>query len=324
MENIFLFIFLLSPVLLIIGLVKPGLFSKVLKTEISRGKALIISLGIASISFMLFGFTAKPTVKTSETKATPVTQEQKNNETLGSSVVVPQPTLTPEPPNKEKATVVKVVDGDTMDFSINGKTERVRVIGINTPETVDPRKSVECFGKEASNKAKELLKVGAEVKLEADASQDNRDKYSRLLRYVWIDESTDFGLKMIKDGYAYEYTYEIPYKYQSSYKQVQKETEEGKRGLWADNVCLITPKPTVKPTTKPTSAPVIYIAPTNPPSKTPSNNTGGSWSCDCSKTCPNISSCEEAQYLLNVCGCGARDGDKDGIACDGAPLHCQN
>src|SRR3989344_1151435 len=64
---------------------------------------------------------------------------------------------TQKPQAPREYAVVKVVDGDTVDLSINGKVERVRLIGMNTPETVDPRKPVECFGKEASNRAKELL-----------------------------------------------------------------------------------------------------------------------------------------------------------------------
>ena len=66
-----------------------------------------------------------------------------------------------------------------------------------------------------------------------------------------------------------------------------------------------TPKPTAKPTTTPTVKPTL----------TPTT-AGGEFSCNCSKTCPNMISCAEAQYQLNVCGCGARDSDKDGIACD--------
>lgn len=81
----------------------------------------------------------------------------------------------------------------------------------------------------------------------------------------------------------------------------------------------LTPKPTIY---IPIATPTIYHAPTLAPRV--QQNSGGSWPCDCTKTCPEISSCAEAQYLLNTCGCGARDADKDGIACDGAPLHCQN
>ena len=65
-----------------------------------------------------------------------------------------------------------MVDGDTIDVSIDGKVKRLRLIGINTPETVDPRKLVECFGVEASNKAKSLL-IGKKVSLESDGSQES-------------------------------------------------------------------------------------------------------------------------------------------------------
>src|SRR3989344_5182278 len=97
------------------------------------------------------------------------------------------------------ATVVKVVDGDTIAVSLNGKTETIRIIGINTPETVDPRKTVECFGKEASNKAKEYFKEkDYNVWLEEDPTQGERDKYQRLLRYVFAGEGvSDYGLMMI-------------------------------------------------------------------------------------------------------------------------------
>lgn len=127
--------------------------------------------------------------------------------------------------------VVRVVDGDTIDVSIDDQIERLRLIGINTPETVDPRKSVECFGKEASEKAKSIL-VGKKVTIESDPSQGERDKYDRLLRYVFLEDGTNFNLLMIREGYAYEYTYNLPYKYQTEFKQAQKEAEKNKMGLW--------------------------------------------------------------------------------------------
>lgn len=129
--------------------------------------------------------------------------------------------------------VVKVVDGDTVDVFIDGKVERLRLIGINTPETVDPRKVVECFGLEASNKAKAQL-TGKKVLLEGDSSQDERDKYNRLLRYVFLEDGTNFNLMMIQEGYAYEYTYAVPYKYQSQFKEAQINASKEKKGLWGD------------------------------------------------------------------------------------------
>lgn len=133
----------------------------------------------------------------------------------------------------EKYKVVKVIDGDTVDVLINGKTERLRLIGINTPETLDPRKPVECFGVEASNKAKELL-TDKYVFLESDPSQGERDKYERLLRYVFLENGESFNLKMIKEGFAHEYTYDLPYKYQKEYKEAEKNARENTLGLWGD------------------------------------------------------------------------------------------
>src|SRR3712207_834205 len=102
--------------------------------------------------------------------------------------------LSSTPPLQENEyEVVKVVDGDTLDVkNKEGITERLRLIGINTPETVDPRKPVECFGKEASNRAKTLLHGGT-VTLEFDPTQDTRDKYGRLLAYVILPDGTNYN-----------------------------------------------------------------------------------------------------------------------------------
>jgi micrococcal nuclease len=134
------------------------------------------------------------------------------------------------------AKVVKVVDGDTVDVELNGKTERLRAIGINTPETVDPRKPVECFGKEASDWAKVLL-TNQTVFLEADPSQQERDQYNRLLRYIWLPDGRLFNLEMIAQGYAYEYTYSVPYKYQAVFKQAQQDAQNRQQGLWSPQTC---------------------------------------------------------------------------------------
>lgn len=177
--------------------------------------------------------------------------------------------------------VVKVVDGDTLDVSIDGKTERIRLIGINTPETVDPRKPVECFGVEASNKAKELL-TGKKVSLESDPSQGERDKYDRLLRYVFIEGGININLLLIQTGFAYEYTYDLPYKYQSEFKEAQQQASSRKIGLWGDTCQNIS-------TQSPSSAPVPISAPVS------DNN-----SCTIKG---NISS--SGEKIFHVVGCGS-------------------
>lgn len=133
--------------------------------------------------------------------------------------------------------VTRVVDGDTIEVKDEaGKISKVRLIGIDTPETVDPRKAVQCFGKEASNRTKYLL-MGQTVNLEADPTQDDLDKYGRMLRYVSLSDGTDVNLSLVRDGYAHEYTYRIPYQRQAAYKAAQIEAESAGRGLWAPGAC---------------------------------------------------------------------------------------
>ncbi len=201
--------------------------------------------------------------------------------------------------------VIKVVDGDTIDVSLNGKTERLRLIGIDTPETVDPRKTVQCFGKEASDKAKEML-TGKKVTLEADPTQGDRDKYGRLLRYLFIENGPHYNKWLVENGYAHEYTYNTPYKYQKEFKKAEKIAREGSKGLWSANTCN-------GDTTKTAGAAPTTTLPIVPTPTTPS--TTSVYTCNCSKTCANLS-CEEAQYQLDTCGCSARDANKDGMACD--------
>lgn len=138
----------------------------------------------------------------------------------------------------ESFIVSRVVDGDTIEVKDGtGTISKVRLIGIDTPETVDPRKTVQCFGKEASNRTKVLLE-GKTVQLAADPTQDDRDKYARLLRYVSLLDDTDVNLSLIRDGYAHEYTYHVPYQRQAVYKAAQREAESAGRGLWAAGACL--------------------------------------------------------------------------------------
>ncbi len=135
------------------------------------------------------------------------------------------------------AAVVRVVDGDTVDVQFeDGQTERVRLIGIDTPEVVDPRKPVQCFGREASAHAHELLD-GQSVAIELDASQGNRDVFGRLLAYVWLPDGRNFGEAMIADGFAHEYTYDQPYAYLDAFRAAQETAIAHQVGLWAPTTC---------------------------------------------------------------------------------------
>lgn len=147
------------------------------------------------------------------------------------------------------AKIERVVDGDTIVVwpENSSSTVTVRLIGINTPETVDPRKKVECFGKEASLKAKELLTKGVLVRIENDSTQNTKDKYGRMLGYIFIpnklnpplNSSADlfFNKYMIEEGFAYEYTYDKAYEYQGEFKKAQIEAKSQERGLWSVSAC---------------------------------------------------------------------------------------
>lgn len=139
--------------------------------------------------------------------------------------------------------VTRVIDGDTIE--IEGG-ERVRYIGIDTPETVDPRKPVQCFGVEASKKNKEMVE-GKMVRLGKDIT--DRDKYNRLLRYVWVDD-TFINLELVKQGFAYSYSYPPDIKYQDQFLKAQQEAREARRGLWnaCPSVLESTPAPAVSST----------------------------------------------------------------------------
>lgn len=125
----------------------------------------------------------------------------------------------------EGVLVTKIVDGDTIE--IEGG-QKVRYIGIDTPETVDPRESVQCYGKEASNKNKELVE-GKKVRLEKDVSET--DRYGRLLRYVYIGE-TFVNEYLVKEGFAKAASYPPDIKYQDKFKTAETSARENQRGLW--------------------------------------------------------------------------------------------
>ncbi len=143
------------------------------------------------------------------------------------------------------AEVIKVVDGDTIKVRTTVGVEEVlytvRMIGINTPETVDPRRGIECFGTEASRFAKDVL-MQKTVRIVTDETQDRFDRYGRLLAYVFLPGSTIetevlFNLTIIEQGYAFEYTYDRPYVYQTAFKKAEKNARNAEIGLWQKDVC---------------------------------------------------------------------------------------
>lgn len=124
--------------------------------------------------------------------------------------------------------VERVVDGDTIELE-NG--EKVRYIGIDTPETKHPNKAIQCFGVEAAVQNKELVE-GKAVRLEKDVT--DRDRYGRLLRYVYVGEKF-INYELVRQGFALVYTYPPDVKYNEVFLEAQKQAREEKLGLW--NMC---------------------------------------------------------------------------------------
>lgn len=122
----------------------------------------------------------------------------------------------------------RVVDGDTIIVSIEGKNERVRLIGVDTPETKHPKKRVQYFGKEATAFTKRMVE-GKNILLEYD--QQHRDKYNRLLAYVYLGDGTFLNAEIIKQGYGFAYT-RFPFKYLDEFREYEKEARESNKGLW--------------------------------------------------------------------------------------------
>ena len=126
--------------------------------------------------------------------------------------------------------VVEFTDGDTITVNMDGTKEKVRFIGVDTPETHDPRKAVQCFGLAAATFTKTILGTN-KVRLEADPQNTNRDRYSRLLRYVYLPDGRLVNAEIIKQGYGFAYT-SFPFEKLEEFKNYQTEAQAKKLGLW--------------------------------------------------------------------------------------------
>jgi micrococcal nuclease len=149
------------------------------------------------------------------------------------------PTATPYVrPGLVPARVTRVVDGDTIHVELGGKDYRLRYIGIDTPETVDPRRPVGCFGAEASERNRQLVE-GRTVGLEKDVSET--DSFGRLLRYVWVEDQM-VNEALVEEGYALAATYPPDVRYSGVFVSLQAHAREGNRGLWGA-ACSGSPSP---------------------------------------------------------------------------------
>lgn len=175
--------------------------------------------------------------KTASRKTTPVAAP-----TASSSRKPAAPGLVP---------VVGVSDGDTIKVRLGGKTERVRVIGIDTPEL----RSNDCYAQQAASKMQSLVQSKS-VQLVADPTQDDRDRYGRLLRHVRLADGRSVAELLIAGGFGREYTYDVPYVGQAAHLRAQSAAKSAHRGIWSSG-CLSAVAPAPAPKTaapKPSAA----------------------------------------------------------------------
>lgn len=126
--------------------------------------------------------------------------------------------------------VVRTVDGDTIVLLMDGKQETVRLIGVDTPETVHPNRPVEFFGKEASAFTRGIL---SEQDAYLDFDLEQKDRYGRLLAYVYrASDGLFVNREIVRQGYGHAYT-QFPFKHLDEFRRAEQEAREAKRGLWA-------------------------------------------------------------------------------------------
>ena len=238
--------------------------------------------------------------------------------TAGTAVAAtptPTPWATAQPPfapsgTVEKAKVVRIVDGDTIVVALAGKNVKVRYIGMDTPEVVDPNSPVEPLGPQAAAANKKLV-AGKTVFLEKDVS--DTDRYGRLLRYVWLQNGSSWvlvNLELVRRGLAKAVSYPPDVKYDAILAGGESTAETSLVGLWAPPVAA-TPAPTPKPKATP--------RPTPKPTKKPS-------SCHPSYTpclpivadldCPDVRAMGKAPVQVIGPDEYRLDGDGDGLGCE--------
>jgi len=259
-------------------------------------------------------------------RGTPI--ELANLETLAQAVgiaqVMPTSTPTPTPTSvpaltatltsapaaavpRVPAQVLRVIDGDTIEVSIDGRTYTVWYIGIDTPDTVAPGQPVEWMGLEASAANRELVE-GKIVLLEKDVSET--DQFGRLLRYVYVGDMM-VNAELVRLGYAQVSTFPPDVKYQDLFLELQEEARDAERGLWGPTP---TARPTPTQTPRPATATRLPATATQPPA-----NCDPSYPTVCIPSPPPDLDCGDIPYRnFPVLPPDPHrfDGDHNGIGCE--------
>jgi micrococcal nuclease len=123
------------------------------------------------------------------------------------------------------------IDGDTIAVNMNGSVETIRMIGVDTPETHKPNTPVQCYGPQAADFTKNLIGSNS-VRLQADPLDTNRDRYGRLLRYVYLPDGRMVETELIKNGYGFAYTL-FPFQMKDEFISGMQSAQAAKKGLWS-------------------------------------------------------------------------------------------
>ena len=149
-----------------------------------------------------------------------------------SSIFDNNPQVTNLPAGRYKVTSIS--DGDTLSVDMNGKSELLRLIGIDTPEKNHPEKPVQCFAVAATMFLEsEIDRAGGYVRLQADPTNDNRDQFNRLLRYVYLDDGTLVNKEILAQGYGFAYT-GFPLQKMDELIEAERQARESESGLWSN------------------------------------------------------------------------------------------
>ena len=255
---------------------------------------LLVPSVLALCLFLGCADSVPPQIPTSFTAADPEIQHTKP--------VSRNPTQvrTSTPDNRESALVTRVIDGDTVEVSLNGESQPVRYIGIDTPETKHPSKPIECFGLEASQFNEELV-AGRQVLLEKDVT--DKDRYGRLLRYVWIEEVGLVNQVLVEKGYARVSTYPPDVKYEALLLAAESLAQADGIGRWS---ACSEPKPSYAD--RPVSG-----------TQQPGANCSSYYPTLCVPPFPPDLDCSdigEAHFLVLPPDPHGLDGNGDGIGCE--------
>lgn len=231
-------------------------------------------------------------------------------------------TTTTMRPTRRSASVIAVVEGDTVSVTIDGHTEVVRIIGMDSPETRIPGIPVQCYGPEATSRAVELLPAGQNVTVEVDTSQEERDGEHRMLAYLWLHDGRLFSEVMLGEGFAHEHAGQ-PYAHHAAHIAARDAARSAGRGLWNPATCggdtsgpatttTTAPPPTTPPATVPPSTSPPPTAARPAPTTTSPSARGSSYA-----NCTEARAAGAAPLYRGEPGYAPKlDRDGDGIACE--------